>query len=80
MILGVTYDKYPMYLQGMKLLNELNGCDPPGDLIDYILTHKAFDLSLQTGNYLKAIDYWNEFFDEKEKNISSKCGCHGRVK
>ena len=80
MILGVTYDKYPMYLQGMKLLNELNGCDPPGDFIDYILTHKAFDLSLQTGNYLKAIDYWNEFFDEKEKNISSKCGCHGRVK
>lgn len=79
-ILGVTYDKYPMYLQGMSLLNQLNGCDPAGDLIDYILTHKAFDISLQTGNYLKAIEYWNEFFNEKEKNISYKCGCHGRIR
>ena len=69
-----------MYLQGMSLLNQLNGCDPAGDLIDYILTHKAFDISLQTGNYLKAIEYWNEFFNEKEKNISYKCGCHGRIR
>lgn len=80
MILGVTYDKYPMYLQGMKLINQLNGCEPAGDFIDYILSNKAFDLSLLTGDYTKAIEYWNEFFDMKEKNISSKCGCHGRVK
>lgn len=79
-ILGVTYDKYPMYLQGMKLLGELEGCEPSSNLIDYILTHKAFDLSLLTGNYQKAIDYWSLFFDEKEKTISSKCGCHGRFK
>ena len=50
-ILGVTYDKYPMYLQGMKLLGELEGCEPSSNLIDYILTHKSFDLSLLTGNY-----------------------------
>jgi hypothetical protein len=80
MIMGVTYDKYPMYLQGMKLINELDGCEPAGNFIDYILTNKAFEICLLTGNYTKAIEYWNQFFDEKEKNISSKCGCHGRVK
>lgn len=80
-ILGVTYDKYPMYLQGMQYISELNGsCEPPSDLVDYILVHKAFDLSLLTGNYLKAIDYWNKFLNEKEKTVSSKCGCHGRFK
>ena len=79
-ILGVTYDKYPMYLQGMKLIGELEGCEPAGNFIDYILTNKAFNLSLTTGNYSKAIDYWNQFFDEKEKTVSSKCGCHGRFK
>ena len=80
MILGVTYDKYPMYMQGMNLLNQLQGCEPAGDLIDYILTNKAFDISLQTGNYTKAIEYWNSFFDEKEKSVSYKCGCHGRIR
>lgn len=79
-ILGVTYDKYPIYLQGMKLLNEMGGCEPPSNLIDYILTNKAFDLSLQTGNYQKAIEYWDKFFNEKEKTVNSKCGCHGRFK
>lgn len=79
-ILGVTYDKYPMYFQGMKFLSEMNGCEPASNLIDYILTNKAFDLSLQTGNYQTAIKYWNEFFDKKEKTISSKCGCHGRFR
>lgn len=80
MLLGVTYDKYPMYLQGMKLINQLNGCEPASDFIDYILSTKAFDLSLLTGNYIKAIEYWNEFFDIKERNIISKCGCHGRTR
>lgn len=80
LVMGVTYDKYPLYLQGMKLLESLNGCEPAGNLMDYILTHKAFDISLQTGNYTKAIQYWNDFFNEKEKNISYNCGCYGRIR
>lgn len=79
-ILGVTYDKYPMYLQGMSLLREMNGCEPSSNLIDYILQQKAFDLSLLTGNYDRAIEYWNMFFDAKEKSINNNCGCHGRFK
>lgn len=75
--LGVTYDKYPIYQQGMKLLGEMNGCNPPNNLIDYILTNKAFELSLQTGNYETAINYWNSFFSGKEKTVKHKCGCYG---
>lgn len=78
-ILGVTYDKYPQYLRGMKLFGELEGCDIPKNFIDYILQQKAFDISLDTGNYTKAIEYWEEFFNTKEKTISRKCGCHGRI-
>ena len=77
-ILGVTYDKYPIYLQGMKLLNELNGCEPSQNLMDYIFNNKAFELSLQTGNYQKAIQYWNQFINNKNVNHKSRCGCHGR--
>ena len=75
-ILGVAYDKYPMYLKGIQYISQLNkNCEPPSDLIDYILQHKAFDLSLLTGNYLKAIDYWKMFKDSKEKTVTRKCGC-----
>lgn len=79
---GVTYDRYPMYLRGMQFLKQLgDNCEVPKDFIDYILQNKAFELSLLTGNNLKAIDYWNLFFNEKEKTaVSSKCGCHGRYK
>ena len=79
-ILGVTYDKYPFYSRGMKMLSEIDGCNPPSNFINYILQQKAFDISLSTGNYLRAIDYWNEFFNVKEFTISQKCGCYGRVK
>lgn len=80
LIMGVAYDKYPIYLQGMKLLNEIGGCEPARNLIDYILQRKAFDISLQTGNYAKAIEYWNAFYNVKERSISNfNCGCHGRA-
>lgn len=79
-ILGVTYNKYPMYEQSIKMLNSIGGCEPSSDLIDYILQQKAFDLSLKTGNYTKAIEYWNIFFDDTEKTINTKCGCYGRIR
>ena len=78
-IMGVTYDKYPIYLQGMKLLGEMGGCEPAGNLIDYILQRKAFDISLLTGNYIDAIKYWGMFNGIKEVTVKSKCGCHGKI-
>lgn len=80
MILGVTYNKYPIYQQVIKMLNSIEGCEPPRDLIDYILQQKAFDISLKTGNYTKAIEYWNIFFSDTEKTINSNCGCHGKYR
>lgn len=76
-ILGVAYDKYPIYKQGMSLLSQLHGCDIPSDLKDFILQNKAFEITLQAGNYPKAIEYWGLFFKEKEKAVKSGCGCHG---
>ena len=79
-ILGVTYDKYPMYQQAMKMLNSIGGCEPSSELIDYILQQKAFDISLQTGNYTQAIEYWNIFFHDTERVPKTRCGCYGRFR
>lgn len=79
-VLGVTYDKQPFYIQGMNLFGELNGCEPARNFIDYILQQQAFNISLETGNYNTAINYWNSFFDKKETTITSKCGCYGRIR
>ena len=76
-ILGVTYDKYPLYLQGMKLFKQMQNCDVNADIKDYILQSKAFETALKLGNYQDAILYWNQFFDKKEKSKQSNCGCHG---
>lgn len=79
-ILGVTYNKYPVYQQSIKMLNSMGGCEPSSDLIDYILQQKTFDLSLKTGNYTKAIEYWNIFFDNTEKITNNGCGCYGKFR
>lgn len=78
-IMGVVYDKYPIYSQGMKLLGEIGGCEPSSNLIDYILQRKAFDISLLTGNYSEAIKYWNIFHDTKTATVKSRCGCYGKL-
>lgn len=77
-ILGIAYDKYPIYAKGMKLIQQIGGCEPANDFINYVLQQKAFDISLATGNYTQAIQYWNLFFNYKEQTVKSKCGCHGR--
>lgn len=78
--LGITYNKYPIYQQGMKMLRNMDNCEPNGDVINYILQQKAFDLSLKTGDYDKAKQYWDIFFNDKERVIKSNCGCHGRFR
>lgn len=50
-------------------------CCPPKVFIDCILRFKAFELSIEAGNYLQAIQFWNKFFRNKElKNLFSN-GC-----
>ena len=78
-ILGVVYNKYPFYKYAMSMLSEMDGCEPPQWLIDHILKLKAFEMCIKTGNYTKAIEYWDWFFNKKvRKNVD--CGCHGKIK
>lgn len=79
-ILGVTYNKYPLYQKSIKMLNSIGGCEPSNEFIDYILQQKAFELSLKTGNYKKAIEYWETFFDDTEKVVNTGCGCYGKLR
>ena len=77
--LGITYyEQYILsnYLAFMKEIE--NTCSVPKTFIDYYLRVKAFELSLETGNYIQAIKYWNRFFSKNPViNISNSCGCYG---
>lgn len=77
MVLGTVYNEYPIYTQTMKYLNAIDGCNPPKEFIDFILRTEALDLSLKTGNYLKAIEYWDKLFTKKLPNFNNTCGCNG---
>lgn len=78
--MGIVYNVRPMYNLGMSYIKELaDNCSIPKNFIDYILRFKAFELSLRTGNYTLAIEYWKRFFKNKTSSISKPkgCGCHG---
>lgn len=77
--LGIVYNDYPYYLKGMNYIKELNSCcQIPKYFIDYFLRKEAFELSLQVGNYISAITYWNKFFVEDTNIINlQKCNCNG---
>lgn len=78
-IVGVVYNKQVLYQKGMSLLSQLQGCQPADDLKDFILLKKAFDMSLQAGNYENVRKYWNLLTQTKETMSISKCGCHGAI-
>ena len=77
-------DMLPFYCRGMNFVKSLGDtCNIPREFIDYILMYKAFELSLYTGNYPNAIQYFNDFKRVKSKSgIQIKqrrgggCGCH----
>lgn len=78
--MGIAYNLRPLYNMGMSYIRELSEeCSMPRNFIDYILRFKAFELSLKTGNYPLAIEYWRKFFKNMTSSISKSkgCGCHG---
>lgn len=78
-IMGTVICLYPYYRNLMYYLNELgDDCTIPKNLIDYILRFKAVELSIKTGNYVKAIQYWNKWFKGiKVNNTITKSCCYG---
>lgn len=78
-IMGVAVNLRPVYNMMMSYVNEVNkDCSIPKGFIDRFIKLKAFDLSLKTGNFLKAIDFWKTIFkDKKAVTYNKGCGCHG---
>lgn len=60
--IAVVYDTQIVAIIGLNFVNELaNECKIPKSFIDFILKQKALELSLETGDYTKAIKYWKSF-------------------
>jgi hypothetical protein len=74
--LGIITDMLPMYAIAMQYTNELkDNCSIPKWYTDFILRLKALELSLKTGNYNKAIEFYKKL-NTKTFNIGgSRCGC-----
>lgn len=75
--MGTVVDMYPFYQQAMNYVNQLAAtCTSSQEFADYILKMKALELGVQTGNYPKAIEYFNKFFKGKTAPIpKGGCGC-----
>ena len=79
---GVTFDYGGIYNTAMNYTRELaDDCTIPRGFIDYILNTQALQLSLDTGHYIPAINYWRWLMGiGNRKGISYRikaCGCHG---
>lgn len=72
---------YPVYKMAMEYISQVEAscCDMPDDFVDMMIRIKAFEVSLKTSNYTRAIKYWGKYFKGKKDNrVTHKCGCHGR--
>lgn len=84
--LGILYNLRPIYDAGMGYVKALaDDCVIDQNFIDYILRLDAFNLSIDTGNFNQAIDYWQKYITQTGSktstiNTTSKCGCHGFIK
>lgn len=79
--MGTVVTLYPIYCKTIQYLKELNdNCNIPKGLIDLYLRIKALELSVKTGNYTQAINYWNKYFkvliDKPDSKILRNCGCN----
>lgn len=73
--LGVTYNTQLMYNNIMKQVNSLSSCTPSKEFIDFILQKEAFELSLKTEHWCKAIEFWNKFYKNQYDREIKSCGC-----
>lgn len=79
-VMKAVINTYPIYQNSMNYIKELDSlCKVPQNFIDYILNVEAFDLSIQTGNYNKAIQLWKDYFCSLPKIETLTCGCNERT-
>lgn len=78
-VMSVAMNLRPIYNMAMSYIRELkSSCTTPKGFIDMILRLKAFELSLRTGNYVTALEYWDKLFKNKISVLTNKgCGCNG---
>lgn len=73
--LGVVVDMLPFYQQGMQYTGELaDNCNIPRGYTDFILRLNALKMSVKTGNYPRAIEYFKSF-SSRVVPKSGGCGC-----
>ena len=77
--LGVTADTYPIYINMLNSLKELESCSTPKLFTDAFLRFKAFELSIKTGQYSQIINYWNKYFKSLDIPNNTNCSCNGRT-
>lgn len=76
--IAVALDIRAIYNAAVQHIKEVDSCDIPRNLIDYVLRIKVLELAIKTGNYLGAIKQWNKLFRDRVKISSvSNCGCNG---
>lgn len=57
---------------------ELNStCELPTGFINYFLLYKAYEYSLKSCNYDKAVKYWNKLHNTQSVKLTNKCNCNG---
>lgn len=75
---AVAFDLKSIYNGAMQYLKEIESCEIPRTVIDYILRVKALEISIRTGNLKVAIKYWRKLFKSKGTiKTTSNCGCNG---
>lgn len=79
MVVYPVYNKALLYEKGICQLKTLNACTPSASFINYLLLEQAFRLALKTGQFNKAIEYWNLLLGKETtaSTIAKPCGCHG---
>ena len=78
--LGVTLYMGNIYNNFMNYIGDMaNGnCNVYKDFIDQILRFKALNIAIDSGHYLKGIEYYNKWFSGNQYNIiTTNCGCNG---
>lgn len=74
--MATVANTYAFFRQAMNYVKELgHTCRVPQNFIDYFLKFKALDLSIKTGNYTDAVNYYNQFFKNISNNPITNIGC-----